>query len=87
MEEKLYEKHVKMFGHHVEVFPSKIVYLTGIAYMKKEKIIPVNQISSIEVNGFSSNVHIRTTNGKEIDIPSFSIKDRDTLKDTILSLL
>lgn len=86
--EKIYEiKSVIPGFPNISVFPNRVVFTIGIAYMKKEETILASTISSVDVVGTSTKVSIKTNDGKVHKLPTMSFEKRDKLKEAVLSIL
>jgi len=68
---------------NVSVYPDRIVYQTGIAHLKKEEIILINQIADVEIVSIMNEVKIRTTGGREYKL-IVKGADKEKVRDIIL---
>lgn len=73
----------KILFNKTTVYPDKIVYSSGISYMKKEEIILINQIADIEIVSIMNEIKIRTTGGREYKL-IVKGSDKEKLRDAIL---
>jgi hypothetical protein len=71
--------------NNVFLFSDKIVYATGIAYMKKEEMIFLKNIASVETNIFNV-IKIKTNSGQEYKLV-VKMKDKENLKIAIMEAI
>lgn len=70
-------------NNRITVYPDKIVYITGLSFIKKEEIVLINQIADIEMPTIKPEMKIRTTGGREYKL-IVKKADKEKLRDAIL---
>lgn len=81
----LYETSSGLGLNKITVYPDKIVYSTGISYMKKEETILLSQVASVKTN-ILNQVVVETSGGKEYKLIVKS-NEKENLKNTILNAM
>ncbi|HEY1041130.1 MAG TPA: hypothetical protein VGE63_00185 [Candidatus Paceibacterota bacterium] len=81
MSEPLFDRHFKILGMRIAVFPDRIIYKKS--FFEGEKSVPIEKVASVEVGGYySSNVWVTTTSGERLCYPVIR-HNKEAFKDAI----